>query len=120
MIIKKNEIRVEDIESLRGGIGIVTQYHFLEEEDSCGCGKNFNISVQKPGTSIGYHQHVGNYEVYYILEGKALVCDDGAESMLTPGDCMICKNGHYHSIVSTGPGDLRYLSLILYDQDEKS
>ena len=65
-----------------------------------------------PGSSIGPHTHEGSYEVIYILEGRGVCLDDGAEIPIGPGSVNICLPGHSHSIVNTGDADLVLFAVI--------
>ncbi len=108
------EMLIEDIERLKGGKGFVRVINFFNQEDFLGKGRLYGKSVIKPGHSIGYHQHSGDQEAYFILNGEAKYIDNGKEKYLKPGDLAICKDGDYHSIESIGSEDLEYVMLILF------
>lgn len=114
MIRRSNEFKIEVIEGLKGGKGYVTVVNFFNMEDFLGKGRLYGKSVIKPGNSIGYHQHEGDQEAYFILKGKALYNENGVETILHPGDLAICKDGDFHSIEATGGEELEYVMLILY------
>ena len=114
MVQKASQLRRSTEPNLKGGKGTVRLIHFLEPENAWGTGRLFGISVIPPGGSIGYHQHVGDFEQYYILKGTARVVHNGAEDCLGPGDAMLCREGDAHSIENTGQTDLEYIAIILY------
>lgn len=114
MIIRASEMIIDNEEQLKGGRGTVKVLNFLDKKDSYGAGRLFGISTIKPGDSIGYHRHVGDFEVYYFLKGEARVNDNGNETILKPGDSMMCREGESHGIENIGAEDLVYVSLILY------
>ena len=114
MIKKKSEIQGDVVTNLRGGIGDITRFVFLTEQEARGAGRLFAKMVIEPGNSIGAHKHEDEMEVFYILKGKALVLDDGAEVILEAGDCHICPDGHTHSIKNTGQDYLEFIAIILY------
>lgn len=99
---------------MRGGKGTVDMTHFLEQAESHGAGRLFAVATIPPGASIGMHPHVGEYEVYYILEGVAHVMDNDVPGVLEPGDCMVCEDGDSHSIENRGDRDVKALFLILH------
>ena len=114
MIKRKSEIPGNVLTSFKGGAGDVTMFHFLTEQEARGAGRLFSKTVIEPGNSIGVHKHEGEMETYFILKGKALVSDDGAEAVLEAGDCNVCLDGQSHSIKNVGEDTLEYISIILY------
>ncbi len=117
MIKRANEMKVDVHNEFLGGKGSLTNIHFLDKEDSAGSGRLFVKSILKPGSSIGNHTHKGDFEVYYILKGKAKVDDNGEFNELNPGDSILTKNGLHHSIENIGDEDLEYIALILFDKE---
>lgn len=117
MILRGHEMRVVKHENFLGGTGLLTNTHFLDNENACGTGRLFAKSILTPGSSIGYHTHNGDFETYYILSGKALVSDNGREYILEQGDTILCNNGESHSIKNIGNSNLEYIALILFDKD---
>ena len=119
MIKKAPEVNKAVHKDFRGGKGEVTFYHYMDEASSNGMGRFFCKTVLPPGSSIGVHQHVGDHEVYYILEGKGVVSDDGVLVEVGPGDLNHCLDGHEHGIENTGTVDLVYIANILYSVQKK-
>ncbi|MTI95769.1 MAG: cupin domain-containing protein [Firmicutes bacterium] len=117
MITRAEKLKVDVHPQFLGGKGTLTNIHFLDKENAAGSGRLFAKSILPPGSSIGYHTHEGDFEVYYILAGKALVNDNGEEHTLEPGDAILTKNGCGHSIENVGDTDLEYIALILYDKE---
>ncbi len=66
----------------------------------------------EPGASIGMHTHEGSSEAVYILSGTAKALCDGEEEVLGPGDCHYCPEGHAHSLINTGTGDLIIFAVV--------
>ncbi len=56
----------------------------------------------EPGASIGYHLHGDNEEVYFIMSGEGLYCEDNENFKVKAGDIMLCRKGHSHGIENTG------------------
>lgn len=114
MIIKKLDQPVDMMPHVQGGEGIICRRQFLSKEDACGAGRLFAVFTLEPGDSIGYHQHQGEYELYYILKGQAKVMDNDKEVILEEGDMMQCKDGDSHCIQAIGDESLEFMALILY------
>ncbi len=113
MIKKEAELIKKHYENIRDGKLHVDAVCFLNAEDSYGAGSFFGKATIPPGGSIGYHQHKGETEIYYILKGKAKVFDNDMEHILEAGDMMQCKDGDGHGIENVGDCDLEFLAIIL-------
>lgn len=116
MIKRQDSMNVTVQPEFLGGKGVLKNTHFLDKEDAVGTGRLFARSVLSPGSSIGYHTHKGDFEVYYILSGKALVNHNGEMHILNPGDSILTRNGCSHSIENIGDIDLEYIAIILFDK----
>lgn len=68
-----------------------------------------------PGSSIGQHPHVAETEYYIILEGTALVDDNGTPVNVKSGDIVITNGGATHSIEATGAASLKMIAVIVTD-----
>ena len=119
-MIKRNaEIPGKVLTNFRDGVGDIAMFHFMDEKEAKGTGRLFAKTVIEPGNSIGMHTHEGDFEVYYILKGKALVNDNGNEVELEPGDCHICADGESHSIKSVGNDTLEYIAIVLFTKQKE-
>jgi len=59
-----------------------------------------NLTTLKPGAwSSQRHWHTAEDELIYVLEGELMLCENGGETVLKPGDAAGWKantpNGHY-------------------------
>lgn len=114
MIRRAEEIKTEVTNRLRDGKGDTEMTKILKPEEFHEKGRLFAKCVLKPGTSIGYHQHVGDFESYYILSGEGFLVEDGVESIVKPGDLVYTDNMGSHSIENKGTEDLVFMALVLY------
>lgn len=69
-----------------------------------------------PGSSIGQHAHVAETEYYIILEGAALVNDNGTPVEVKSGDIVITNGGASHSIEAIGAVPLKMIAVIVTDE----
>ena len=53
-----------------------------------------------PGSSIGRHEHSGNEEMYFIVEGQPLVRLNGEERRLQKGSFAIVRDGEWHELIN--------------------
>lgn len=103
------EIRNE----VRGGKGEVIFEHVVSTEELNGHGRLYARVRIAPGNSIGYHQHVGNTEPYFILEGKGIFVDnDGSRTEVGPGDVCYINPGQSHAIENNSDEELVFMALI--------
>jgi mannose-6-phosphate isomerase-like protein (cupin superfamily) len=115
MIKRNNELRCEYVDSMRGGKGTTQVIHLLEKDQFHNKGRLFARNILKPGTSIGYHKHEGDFEGYYFLKGEGTFDDNGKKSIVRAGDFTLIAVGESHSIENTGKEDLEFIALILFD-----
>jgi mannose-6-phosphate isomerase-like protein (cupin superfamily) len=102
-------------EAMRGGAGKVEVKAMVPADRLKGEAKMFNLMTFEPGAGIGEHDHVGNYEIYYILQGKAIAVDDGKDVEVGPGDIVYTADGASHSIRNIGDGPMVMLATIVFE-----
>ena len=66
-------------------------------------------SELKPGTSIGYHTHENNEEVYVILEGRGVMTINGEAHEVSTGDVILNKPYGSHGLENTSDDILKIL-----------
>lgn len=105
--------RKEIKQGLRGGKGEVEINHIVSKEELNGHGNMYAMCRLKPGCSIGWHQHVGNTEPYFILEGQGIFVDnDGSRTEVGPGDVCYIDVGQSHAMENNSDKDLVFMALI--------
>ena len=113
-MIKRNADMVREVRSrMRGGEGEVHVTNIFTQEELTGQCRFFALTVFPPGSSIGYHPHEGEEEIYYVLSGQGEVNDNGNVQVVGPGDAILTGGGASHSIVNTGTEPLEILAVIL-------
>ena len=106
----KEERIVERIEGASGGKGILRKEVLIDREqmgEHCGL---FGEVTLEPGAVLGYHEHHGETETYYILSGNGVYVDNGEEVPAKEGDVFFCKDGDGHGLKNTGERDLVFLA----------
>lgn len=107
------ETRVERCEHKAGGKGHVIIKHLLDEEKlNKKCGMYAEVTLE-PGCSLGYHEHHGNTETYYILRGEGEYDDNGTKRQVKAGDVTYTADGEGHGLENTGSTDLVFMALII-------
>lgn len=113
MIKRKEEMRVEMRDRIRGGVGTLHCVNLLEKAECCGKVNYCAIMTLEPGQSIGIHPHGPDAEIYYLLEGSLEANDNGVETSFSAGDVMFTTNGDTHSIRNGGQVTARVLSVVI-------
>jgi mannose-6-phosphate isomerase-like protein (cupin superfamily) len=62
-----------------------------------------------PGASTTPHHHERTEEIYYILEGQALMRIGNETGIVGPGDAIAIPPGHVHQITNSGEVTLKFL-----------
>ena len=112
MVIKRSEMKVEEIERMRDGEG-KAQLTYLLDGSTQKNARMFAEVTLDPGCSIGYHPHNSETEYYFILSGSGVVNDDGKDVQVKKGDSVITGFGAYHSIKNNGSVPLVFHAVIV-------
>ncbi|PLX67565.1 MAG: cupin domain-containing protein [Denitrovibrio sp.] len=113
MIIRGDLLEQQTMEKPRGGEGTAIRMAY---EAACGFKgevTNFAMMQLDAGSSIGYHAHEGDMEIYLILDGVAKTSDNGEEEILNPGDMLVTKDGESHNLVNDTLEPVTFLALII-------
>ncbi len=111
LMVRKAQIEVR--KEVRGGKGEVEFHHIVSADELNGHGSMYAMCRLKPGSSIGWHQHTGNTEPYFILEGHGTFVDnDGSRTEVGPGDVCVIEVGQSHSMENNSENDLVMMALV--------
>lgn len=102
------------VENMRGGKGHVIIEDILEEAAFRNKGRLFAKITLEPGCSIGYHEHHGESETFYILKGEGQYNDNGEVRAVRPGDVTFTPDASGHGMENAGGENLEFMALILY------
>lgn len=62
-----------------------------------------------PGSATTEHYHARSEEIYYVLQGRALLRIEGEEQEIGAGEAVVILPGHKHKIRNIGPAVLLFL-----------
>ena len=100
-------------ERMRNGEGVVRiEKLWNPETELKAANRLFAKLILEPGSSIGFHRHENEEEVFYVIKGIAEADDDGETVTLNPGDTILTGDGAGHSIKSVGTEPLELLAVI--------
>ena len=57
-----------------------------------------DYAIIPPGSSIGYHQHLDNEELYLVLKGTGKMRVNDEELDVIPGDLIVNQNNSFHGL----------------------
>ncbi len=113
MIRKNGEYRTELRPEMRGGTGTVKIEHLLDEAGELrGLNRLFARLTLEPGTSIGFHEHIGEAEVFVVVSGTGEIDDNGVKGSVAAGDTILTGFGAGHGVTCTGNEPLVMLAVI--------
>mgnify|MGYP000284711681 CR=1 FL=1 len=93
-------MKINRIEHMCEGNGHVIIKELLDEQQLNGkCGLYAEVTLE-PGCSLGYHEHHGESETYYILSGKGIYSDNGELRMVEAGDMTFTPDGKGHALTA--------------------
>lgn len=79
---------------------------------------DYRISVYQPRGYVAPHKHRIQEQIYYILEGEAMMEIEGERTAVRPFDTIFLPPGVEHAIYNTGLGDLRFIVVTCPPEDE--
>jgi len=113
MIKRKTDMPSEVRERMREGSGTVELLHVFRREELRGRARLFARLRLPRGSSIGYHEHDGEEEIFYILSGSGVVNDNGESRRVGPGDAVLTGGGAGHAIENREDEPLELMAVIL-------
>lgn len=114
MLKTPKDFKAETRSRMRDGNGDVRIEHIWAPGDELGSPtRMYSRLVLVPGSSIGWHVHQDEEEIFYILSGNAIVNDNGVEKKAAAGDSIVTRSGEGHSIACDGDATLEVLAVIV-------
>lgn len=113
MFRKADELAVEFRKKMRGGQGTVKIKHIFKSDELTGKARLLAEITLPAGSSIGFHQHDQEEEVFYFLSGHGRVNDQGVIKEVGPGDAVLTGDGNGHAIENCSAEPLVFLAVIL-------
>lgn len=113
MIKRKEQMKTRVGERVFGGEGTLHFLDLFEREETQKMTRIFSIITLEPGCSIGPHIHRGEVEIYYLLQGRAQVLDQGQWIDLAEGDGVFTPKDVEHGIRNPFHETARLLAVVL-------
>ena len=106
MVIDFRELEAKRTEHMRDGRG-----HVLSKRTDPDFG-GIILNTIPPGSSIGMHQHTENYEICYILSGRAYEKTPDSCTLLEPGMVTYCPLGEKHELSNEFDEDFVFFGVL--------
>lgn len=110
---KAVEREIVKVEHVSGGAGFILKQPIITGEQLGAHCKMFSEVTLKPGCEIGFHEHHGETETYFLTKGAGVYRDNDVEYPVEAGDVTFCADGNGHGLKNTGEEDLVFTALIL-------
>jgi len=68
-----------------------------------------------PGCSIKWHEHEGEMESFYVLEGECVFDDNGVECPAKPGDLLYTPHGSGHAVHNRSNAPVDVMALVIFN-----
>ncbi len=111
MIKRKDEL-TKVVGPIAGGKGDITRHLIIEGDELKNKAKVFSKIIVPVGGSIGTHEHIDDFEVYYILKGKGKVLDGEEIVEVGEGDVVYTADAK-HYIENIGQEELVFLAVVI-------
>ena len=96
-------------ESSHDGSGPVDLYEIWGKEDFASKVDFIDRVVVPPGSTIGFHRHGDNEEMYIVLEGNGLMKVEDDDVRVKKGDMILNPRGGSHGLVNDSSGNIDIL-----------
>lgn len=101
------------VENLRDGIGPASVQTLIGKGDLLQDVSFVGIVRLEPGSSIGYHLHDSDGEIYYVLSGSGKFYKSKTETIdIQEGDLTYIHPSSGHGIVNTSKEELTLLAIV--------
>ena len=112
MIRKKEEMELQHVCDTGNIKGEITKRHFLYPDETYGK-TAMCATIELPhGSMIAEHDHTDDAELYYLLDGEAVVTDNDTTHILHAGDVVFTGGGNRHSIRNESGTTIHFVAII--------
>jgi mannose-6-phosphate isomerase-like protein (cupin superfamily) len=95
--------------SAHDGIGSVELYEIWSKSDFASSCDFIDRQIIPPNSTVGYHKHGNNEEMYIILEGSGTMTIDNQEVKIKKGDMIKNKPYGEHGLINDSDSDIELL-----------
>ncbi len=112
MIRKKEDMELLHVENSGNVKGELTKQFLLYSDETYGKTSMCAVIELPHGSMIAEHDHTMDAEMYYLLEGEAVVTDNDDTHLLHAGDVVFTGGGNRHSIRNESGTTIHFVAII--------
>lgn len=110
MKISRNILAKREVQrNCHDGIGSILFREVFNNADFKSNLEHLHETIVEPHSTIGYHLHSGNEEIYYFLEGEGVMTVNNQVIKVNPGDAVIAHGGDSHGLVNNSDVRIKIL-----------
>lgn len=112
MIRKKEDMELLHVENSGNVKGELTKQFLLYPDETYGK-TAMCATIELPhGSMIAEHDHTDDAELYYLLDGEAVVTDNDDTHLFHAGDVVFTGGGNRHSIRNESGTTIHFIAII--------
>ncbi|RYV01680.1 cupin domain-containing protein [Shewanella sp. OPT22] len=96
-------------ESAHDGEGSVDLFEVFGRSDFMSKCEFIDRQIIPPNSTVGYHKHGNNEELYIVLDGEGTITLDGVKSKVIKGDIIKNKPYGFHGLINDSRNNLEIL-----------
>ena len=102
----KNFLKMEPKLSVcHNGEGLIKIVNIFDKDDFATSLQFIHFTVLPPTTSIGFHTHGNDEEIYIVMEGSGTMETDGKKTYVSAGDMILNKPYGSHALYNTSESE---------------
>ncbi len=98
MLRKSEDYKIDLKEKMFDGDGTVKIEHLWNADEIKANNRIVARLTIQPQESIGFHEHIDEEEIIYVISGQAETNDNGMVKIVNPGDSTMTPAGKKHSM----------------------
>ena len=103
----------EEKRCIAGGNGEAIINHFFTQDEMLDKARICATITLEPGVSFGAHDHTGEAEYYFGLEGEMVCTYNGVDAPFMPGDMMFTGGGNIHALRNDSSKPAKILAIVV-------
>ena len=113
MIKTYDTLPVEIRKNMKGAPGEVKITSLATPAEMLDHARLYALMELEPGSGIGFHEHHGETEIFFVIEGTITWNDGEKETEVNAGGIMICEDGKGHGMMNNGDVKAKLTALII-------
>lgn len=116
MHLEEKDMPFEIRHNMRGGEGTVKLMGIVQKDALPPKVRLASLVTLEKGCGIGFHEHSGEEEMFYVLSGEGILNDNGIERLIKAGDSHLCKDGQSHAVHNEKDEPYKMLAVVVLNR----